>query len=70
MYSELRRSFKKNCREKIYDNRGNFLGETEYVGNGLYNHYDQDGIFLESTDSSVFDFEKYVYEKVEEENEE
>ncbi len=43
---------------EIYDCRGNFLGYTEKVGRKEYNHYDQDGAYLGSTEDGDFDFQK------------
>lgn len=46
---------------EVFDEKtGDFLGYTEMVSRREYNHYDQDGNFLGSTEDGVFDFrEKY-----------
>ena len=53
-------------RKVVYDRKGNLLGYTEYAGDGLYNHYNQELKFLACTDSIEFDFEKYYADDTEE----
>ena len=45
-------------REEVFDRDGNFLGYVEDCKDGLFNHYDQDGNYLDTTSSRRFNYEK------------
>ena len=55
--------------EEVFDEKtGDFLGYTEMVSRREYNHYDQDGNFLGSTEDGVFNFREKYYEDNEDES--
>ena len=47
--------------EPVRDKKGNFLGYTEKVSRKEYNHYNQDGVYLGSTEDGDFDFQKVYF---------
>ena len=64
MSDEICRKREKESKDRdiIRGRDGNFKGYTEDIGNGLYNHYNQDGEFLACTDSRYYDYSKSEYD--------
>lgn len=54
---------KKGYREDVFDRRHNFIGTIEDVGDGTYNHYDQDGNYLGTTTTKRFNYRKAESER-------